>query len=717
MTLIVATVLIGMTFGAVADSGNAPKPRLTISTADSSLTSMYDDWYYMFEGRRLNRINPDMDMTHLERFERFSGHSDINHDVSDYLIDSRMMYQRMSRTGTPDRSANDSPAGTNMAYPKVSDSGIPLVMSETTSSEYTFTYGITAGDLNGDGRDDVLVFSGTYNSTTYTYTFEYISAINGREGTEIWGQSIVYATGWIGVPTYPVGDLDGDGKEDVIVGSRSYDSDTDEYTVSVYAKRGYDGNLFWSQSVTGDGLYGAFMWADQYCDLDGDGKDDVVVGSWSYDSDTDEETASAYAKRGYDGNLFWSQSVTGEDAFMRPFSYCDLDGDGKDDVIVESGSRRYGSSTNDYAMYAKRGYDGNLFWSQSVTGGGMQAYLYCDLDGDGKDDVVVGSRRCDSATSEYTVSVYAKRGYDGDLFWSQNITCDSWYSAYMRAYLYCDLDGDGKDDVVVGSRRYDSATSEYTVSVYAKRGYNGNLFWSQSVTGEDADMWAYSYCDLDGDGKDDVIVESRSYNSATDESAASVYAKRGYDGNLFWSQSVTGEDVWISAESYCDLDGDSKDDVIVESRSYNSATDESAASVYAKRGYDGDEFWSITDEDIWMETDYYNWYYYSNQDFDGDSLDDLLITNGISIGYDDIPTKVCAVKGNDGTSLWCKPSAPPVTGDLNGDDKLTPADAVIALNIAVSGDYNEYADVNEDGVVNSLDVLMILQAAASSITI
>ncbi|MBA1341986.1 MAG: hypothetical protein C5S52_00050 [ANME-2 cluster archaeon] len=157
----------------------------------------------------------------------------------------------------------------------------------------------------------------------------------------------------------------------------------------------------------------------------------------------------------------------------------------------------------------------------------------------------------------------------------------------------------------------------------------------------------------------------------------------------------------------------------MESESYDSGTDETTCTVYAKRGYDGDEFWSqsVTGEDIWLETDYYNWYYYSSQDFDGDSLGDLLITTGTSIGYYDIPTKVCAVKGSDGTSLWCKPSEPPVTGDLNGDGKLTPADAVIALDIAVSGDYDKNADVNDDGAVNSLDVLMILQAAASSIKI
>ncbi len=439
--IVVATVLIGMISGATADSGNvpnAPEPRLTISTADASLTSMHDDWHYlvgrdMSEGRRLNRINPDMGMVHPKRFERFSGYSDISRDnMPDWLIDSRMN-RRTLRTNTPDRSAPDRFAGKNMAYHKVSDNDIPLVMSETTSSEYSFTYGITAGDLNGDGKDAVLVFSGTYNSTTYAYMFESVSAVNG-DGAELWSQSIVYEAGWISdIPAYPVGDLDGDNKNDVIVNSRSYDSTTDEYTCSVYTKRGYDGHQFWSQSVTGDGVYGAYM-------------------------------------------------------------------------------------------------------------------------------------------------------------------------------------------------------------------------------------WAYPYCDLDGDNMDDVIVESRSYDSVADEQTASVYAKRGYDGHQFWSQSVTGEDVWL-------------------------------------------------------EIDYYNWYYYSSQDFDGDSLYDLLITTGKSIGYDNIPTKVCAVKGNDGTSLWCKPSAPPVTGDLNGDGKLTPADAVIALDIAVSGDYNEYADVNDDGVVNSLDVLMILQAATNSITI
>jgi len=42
---------------------------------------------------------------------------------------------------------------------------------------------------------------------------------------------------------------------------------------------------------------------------------------------------------------------------------------------------------------------------------------------------------------------------------------------------------------------------------------------------------------------------------------------------------------------------------------------------------------------------------------------------------------------------------------------FTPADAVIALHVAVRGEYEEFLDVNSDGAVTSLDALMILQAA------
>ena len=56
-------------------------------------------------------------------------------------------------------------------------------------------------------------------------------------------------------------------------------------------------------------------------------------------------------------------------------------------------------------------------------------------------------------------------------------------------------------------------------------------------------------------------------------------------------------------------------------------------------------------------------------------------------------------------------------GDLDRDGEITAADAAIALQLAVSGEYDTAADVSGNGRVTSLDALMILQAAAGAITL
>ena len=50
-----------------------------------------------------------------------------------------------------------------------------------------------------------------------------------------------------------------------------------------------------------------------------------------------------------------------------------------------------------------------------------------------------------------------------------------------------------------------------------------------------------------------------------------------------------------------------------------------------------------------------------------------------------------------------------LSGDVNGDGVVTPADAVIVLKMAVCGEHSKVADVSGDHVVTSLDALMILQ--------
>ena len=85
-------------------------------------------------------------------------------------------------------------------------------------------------------------------------------------------------------------------------------------------------------------------------------------------------------------------------------------------------------------------------------------------------------------------------------------------------------------------------------------------------------------------------------------------------------------------------------------------------------------------------------------------------------GIWDAPYDISGGSGAQDRYPLMQPS-PSQKGDLNGDNKITPADAVIALTIAASGGENYNADIDGDGKVTSLDGLMILQAAADNIEI
>ena len=56
-------------------------------------------------------------------------------------------------------------------------------------------------------------------------------------------------------------------------------------------------------------------------------------------------------------------------------------------------------------------------------------------------------------------------------------------------------------------------------------------------------------------------------------------------------------------------------------------------------------------------------------------------------------------------------------GGIDSDGQITVVDAIIALQMAVRGEYDDAADMNRGGRVTALDALTILQAAADRIEI
>ena len=173
-----------------------------------------------------------------------------------------------------------------------------------------------------------------------------------------------------------VGDVDGDGKNEVIAGS------TDE---TLKAFDGKTGSLKWSHQFD-DTVYRCFVG-----DTDGDGKNEVVVGCG-------DNTLSVL--NGKTGGLKWSHQF--DDCVFCCF-VGDVDGDGRSEVIA-------GSWDNTFRVFD--GKTGGLKWSRLFD----DAVVCCfvgDVDGDGKNEVIVGSNEGTLKVFDFTKSY----GEDTGMMW------------------------------------------------------------------------------------------------------------------------------------------------------------------------------------------------------------------------------------------------------------------------------------------------------------
>jgi hypothetical protein len=132
----------------------------------------------------------------------------------------------------------------------------------------------SAGDVDGDGLPDLIVgvLSDATNGAGAGAAFVY----SGRNGTPIWSWFGAAPGDGMGIAVDGAGDVNGDGRADLIVGIYRDDTQgTDAGRAIVYS--GLDGtvllDIFGAQmSETGGGVAGVG-------DVNGDGFDDVAVGA------------------------------------------------------------------------------------------------------------------------------------------------------------------------------------------------------------------------------------------------------------------------------------------------------------------------------------------------------------------------------------------------------------------------------------------------------
>jgi hypothetical protein len=270
----------------------------------------------------------------------------------------------------------------------------------------------SAGDVNNDSYDDVIVGAPSYDNGQpgEGAAFVYLGSASGLAASAAWSRSGGQASARFGTSVSSARDVNGDGYDDVIVGAPLHDNvQVDEGRALVYlgSASGLGASAAWSVEADQDGAQMGNAVAGAG-DVNGDGYGDIVVGAHLYDNgESNEGLVSVYLG-----------SVSGPSA--APV------------FTVES--------------------------NQAGAGLGVAVAAAGDVNGDGFGDFIAGASGWDNGqTDEGRALVYAGSPATGVVGSAVRAVESDQASAAMGSAVAGagDVNGDGFSDVMIGASLYD----------------------------------------------------------------------------------------------------------------------------------------------------------------------------------------------------------------------------------------------------------------------
>ncbi len=416
-----------------------------------------------------------------------------------------------------------------------------------------------------------------------------------------------------------VGDLNGDGYADFIIGAYGNDEGASSAGQTYVIFGGAGGWAMDTDLSLADASYLGED-ADDYCGLEvaaagnvnGDSYQDFLIGSYT-NSERSTGAGQTYLILGSSGGWAMDTALTNADASFHGEAMNDgagqsvagvgdVNGDGYDDFIIGApGNDNGGDSTGQtYLILGASGgwttdevldtADGSFLGTDQGDRAGTVVEGVGDVDGDNYDDFLIAAPNNDDGAAEGGCT-YLLLGQSGG--WAMDTpiaNADASFlgegandQAGMTLAGVGDVDGDGYDDFLIGSQTNDDAGPD-AGQVYLILGRsagwslgadlaNSDASFLGEVSGDAAGQGLAGVGDLDGDGYDDLFIGS--VNSGLGGyQAGQAYLIFGDAGGWAMDRSLATADAsfigessysaaGISTDGLGDVDGDGLQDWLI----------------------------------------------------------------------------------------------------------------------------------------------------------